>query len=451
MTLQQIKDATHIDPTLQHAAHVIQANAWHALDTTVFTKESNVDIRELKLLRNVKDELTVSDDKNLILRGTRIVIPKSLRADAIRLAHVGHQGIVKTKSLMREKVWFPLIDSLVKSAIEDCIPCQATGRPKPPQPLNMREIPKENFDTVYMEFLGPLPTGETLFVLIDGRSRYPVIKVMKKTDASHLIPCLDEIFATFGLPKEIISDNGPPFKSNEIKKFMEENGIQHKRITPLWPQANESETFMKPLMKAIRTAHLQKQNWRRTIQDFLLNYRATPHTTTQVAPATLMFGRNTRTRLPQLDIKPDKSAIVQNVQQRDKHQRQRMKDYADKRRHSKLTTMKIGDHVLVKQEKKNKFTPNFDPKPLRITTVKGTMITAERPGFKITRNQSFFKPIQTTAMLSGDEEEMEDSDQDEEQQDIEDNEDNHNHNRDQQLTIGRQYPRRERRRPNYYH
>ncbi len=63
-----------------------------------------------------------------------------------------------------------------------------------------------------------------------------------------------------------------------------------------------------------------------------------------------------------------------------------MKEYADKL--SKQTTMKIGDSVLVTQEKKNKFTPNFDPKPLRITKIKETMITAEKPGFKITRNQS---------------------------------------------------------------
>ena len=60
--------------------------------------------------------------------------------------------------------------------------CQATSRPKPPQPLRMRELPKHNsnpnpnpnFDTVYANFFGPLPTEETLFVLIDGRSRYPV-------------------------------------------------------------------------------------------------------------------------------------------------------------------------------------------------------------------------------------------------------------------------------------
>ena len=101
LTLQQIKDATNTDPTLQYAAHLIQKNTWHTEDTTIFTEESAVDSRELKLLRNVKDELTVSNDKNLMLRGTRIVIPKSLRADAIRLAHVGHQGTLKTKSLMR--------------------------------------------------------------------------------------------------------------------------------------------------------------------------------------------------------------------------------------------------------------------------------------------------------------------------------------------------------------
>ena len=203
MTLQQIREATQNDPTLQHAAHIIQKDLWHTLDTTNLSKDTDIDIRELKLLRNVKDELTVSNDKNIILRDTRIVIPKSLRADAIRLAHGGHQGIVKTKSLMREKVWFPLIDSPVKSAIDSYIPCQATGRPKPPQPLLMREIPKENFDTVYIYFLGPLPSGETLFVLIDGRSRYQVTKIMKKTDAPHLIPCLDETLPHLDYQKKL--------------------------------------------------------------------------------------------------------------------------------------------------------------------------------------------------------------------------------------------------------
>ena len=71
------------------------------LDTENFAHQTDVDLCELKLLRNVKDELTASHDKNLLLRGTCIVGSKTLRVDAIRLAHFG-QGRVKTKSLMGE-------------------------------------------------------------------------------------------------------------------------------------------------------------------------------------------------------------------------------------------------------------------------------------------------------------------------------------------------------------
>ena len=56
----------------------------------------------------------------------------------------------------------------------------------------------------------------------------------------------------------IRSDNDPPFISLEIKEYMQENGIKLKRITPLWPQANsEAENFMKPLTRAVRSAHAE--------------------------------------------------------------------------------------------------------------------------------------------------------------------------------------------------
>ena len=40
----------------------------------------------------------------LVLRGTRIVVPKGLRAEVLRFAHEGHQGIVKIKARLRKKV-----------------------------------------------------------------------------------------------------------------------------------------------------------------------------------------------------------------------------------------------------------------------------------------------------------------------------------------------------------
>ena len=67
---------------------------------------------EVKLFLDVKDELSVCN--GLIVRNHCLVPPHSLPNKAINLAHTGHQGIVKTKMLLCEKVWFPSIDKLVE-------------------------------------------------------------------------------------------------------------------------------------------------------------------------------------------------------------------------------------------------------------------------------------------------------------------------------------------------
>ena len=68
----------------------------------------------------VKNELTVSSAGNDILRGTRMVITQALQERVVKLAHEGHQGLVKTKYLLREKVRFPGIDEMVESRVKAC-------------------------------------------------------------------------------------------------------------------------------------------------------------------------------------------------------------------------------------------------------------------------------------------------------------------------------------------
>ena len=73
-------------------------------------------------------------------------------------------------------------------------------------------------------------------------------------------------------------------------------GIDHRRITPLWPRENvETERFMRTVKKVIRE---KPQNWKQEMFKLLLDYRTIPHTTTGVPPATVLFGRNIGTRLP---------------------------------------------------------------------------------------------------------------------------------------------------------
>ena len=112
--------------------------------------------------------------------------------------------------------------------------------------------------------------------MIDAYSRFPEVEIVQSTAAKGTISKLDRIFATHIILKILKSDNGPPFFGNEFKAYMQENGITHQKITPLWPQANsEAENFMKPLTKA-------RRGWKKDLYRFMLNYRATPHCTTGI-------------------------------------------------------------------------------------------------------------------------------------------------------------------------
>ena len=71
----------------------------------------------------------------------------------------------------------------------------------------------------------------------------------------------------------------------------------------------------------------------------------------------------------------------------------RIKLYADNPCHTKPCTCAKGDAVLVMQPKLNKLTPSYNPKPHHITHKKGSMITASRADYAVTRNSSHFKRI----------------------------------------------------------
>ena len=230
MTIQEIQNATKTDKTLQRLIEIIHTQAWGSLTDPPIDGE---DISELNLFSKVRDELTINEQLGIILRGSRIVIPFSLRQRAIKLAHEGHQGLTKTRQLMREKVWFPRIDKEVETLIRNCIPCQANNATNHPAPLKMNELPPKPWHTVHVDFCGPFPTGEYTLVVIDAYSRFPEVDIVTSTSAMSTIPKLERIFATHGLPDVLKSDNGPPFQSNEFKQFMKENGIKHQRITSL--------------------------------------------------------------------------------------------------------------------------------------------------------------------------------------------------------------------------
>jgi len=120
MTLEEIKQETKRDAEMQAVIKAVETD-----------QLSNPEVQNYKKL---KEELSVFN--GLVLRRNRIVITSALRSKAVDLAHEGHQGIVKTKQLIRDKVWFPGIDNLAEEKVKNCLSCQAASTKSPPlEPL----------------------------------------------------------------------------------------------------------------------------------------------------------------------------------------------------------------------------------------------------------------------------------------------------------------------------
>ena len=282
---------------------------------------------------------------------------------------------------------------MVEAKVRECLPCQAAtpDNTKNSEPLKMTELPKCAWQEVSVDFAGPFPTGEYLLVVIDNYSRYPEVEVTHSTSATATIPKLDAIFARQGVPAVLISDNGPPFSGYEFARFAEHMGFHHRKVTPLWPQANgEAEKFMQPLQKAVRTSHVQGRNWRQDMHKFLRQYRATPHSTTGVSPFEALTGRKMRIMLPEVMLMPKDNC---NFRNRDKVMKETMKGYADRKACAKPSDITQGDVVLIKQKKQNKLSTPFSARPYQVQERKGSMVTAERQGHKVTRNSSFFRKV----------------------------------------------------------
>ena len=106
-------------------------------------------------------------------------------------------------------------------------------------------------------------------VIVDDYSRYPVVEILSKLTAKAVIPKRDNVFAMFGIPDVFKTDNGPPFNGAMVKEFANYLGFHHRKITPLWPQANgEAERFMKTIGKAIRAAHAEHRRWKQEMYFF---------------------------------------------------------------------------------------------------------------------------------------------------------------------------------------
>ncbi|CAK1596200.1 unnamed protein product [Parnassius mnemosyne] len=140
---------------------------------------------------------------------------------------------------------------------------------------------------------------------------------VRHTRHSAVADALSRMISTHkeNLPRQIVSDNGPPFTSQEFQLFLKDNGIEYIFSAPYHPASNgAAENVVRMGKRVIKKALVQGVNIDIALNRFLLVYRNTEHCTTGVSPAKLLQGRSLRTRLDCL--KPELRPRVRREQAR---------------------------------------------------------------------------------------------------------------------------------------
>ena len=270
---------------------------------------------------------------------------------------------------------------MICTAIDQWYECQVATRNSKEEPIKVSKIPSQPWHTVSVDHAGPYPDGHYNLVVIDKRTRCPVVETVPSTNFQVKKEKLKRTFATYGTPRRLESDNGPPFNPKEFQEFAAQEGFQHHRITPNHPRANgEAERFMQLLNKTEQIATLQgkdKLERQNAMQDMLIAYRSTPHPATGVSSYEAMRGATVRTRLDHIKPETQVSEEDCSINQKDAEYKQRMKRQREGRQ-TRETKLLSGDYVLVRQTKKNKWSTPYEPVLYTVSQIQGSRITARR-------------------------------------------------------------------------
>ena len=213
-----------------------------------------------------------------------------------------------------------------------------------------------------MDLFIPLPSENHIVVIQDLESRYPVAKDVRSTNAKSVIPVLEDTYNTFDNPQRQKSDNGPPFNSKE--NLTSKRDIKQVKIPPGHLSTINVETVTKPLGKAMKIGHFQNRNETETLNSFLVNYRDTPHLSTGVAPAHMIFRDEYRSNLPHKSISEE---IVVSGRDTDNCIKTRRKLDYNSLQNVRPCNFEIGDNVLVRNYKKStKYDPFYFPKEFQV-------------------------------------------------------------------------------------
>ena len=156
----------------------------------------------MKVYWDIRGELTVGD--GLLMRGHRIIVPKTLQNETLEKLHNGHQGLVRGRLRAKLAVWWPGLSKQLTDFVQKCPECTRECKPGK-EPLVPTPLPEYPWQQVATD-LFTLNSSDYLIV-VDYFSRYPEVIQLRSTTSQAIINALKSVFARHGIPETVRSDN----------------------------------------------------------------------------------------------------------------------------------------------------------------------------------------------------------------------------------------------------
>lgn len=287
LSFQDVVNETAADKLLREVCRYVQ-HGW---------PRNSVFSGDLAQFYSREDSLSVID--GCLLFGERVVIPHKLQSQCLRQVHLGHPDIQRRKALSRSYFYWPGMDRDITEWVNSCQPCQLAAKSPPSCTKNTNWPSTVPWHRVHVDYAGPV-NGEWYLVVVDSFSKWPEIIQTSSITTKATIGILRALFARFGMPVTLISDNGTQFTSAEFDAFCRKHGIVHITTPPYHPQSNgQAERFVDTFKRTVKKIVAEGYTVQEALDLFLLTYRNTPNPKLDDAkcPAEVILGRRPRTTL----------------------------------------------------------------------------------------------------------------------------------------------------------
>ena len=329
--LEQLKANTQSDCELQQLLQVVQTG-WpgHKANLPGLCRP----------YWNIRDKISSYD--GVLVKGERLIIPRNMRQEMLKIIHASHMGIEKCKRRAKDIVYWPGMLSQIEDIVSTCSVCNTYLRSNTKEPMIPQEVPSRPWAQVGADLFEI--KGQHFLLLIDYYSGFIEVSTLTGTRSNQIITHCKSQFSRYGIPDLLITDNAPQFACDEFRLFTNEYSIQHRTSSPLYPQSNGmAEKAVQTVKNLLKKAIHDKQD----PYIALLDYRNTPFSDTLGSPAQRLMGRHTKTLIPTMEkLLQPKTISPRSVQNELLKRKATQKFYYD--RHTKtLPKINIGDSVLI--------------------------------------------------------------------------------------------------------